>query len=212
MSTAPQPPKTVRQDENNPRGIPKAIFLEDVTEFIGGPEGDAELALKTLQETLSSVVDLYSSKYRFMEQSSLQRRAGLEEKVPELERTIEMVDVLIRKKEQSEPFETTFELADTLYAKGEVEEVEEVYIWLGASTMLSYPLSEAHTLLTAKLSAARTSLSTVKEDLGFLRDQITVTEVNVARVYNWDVARRRERRLRGEKEDVAGDEEGKEED
>lgn len=78
--------------------------------------------------------------------------------------------------------------------------------------MLSYPLSEAHTLLTAKLSAARTSLSTVKEDLGFLRDQITVTEVNVARVYNWDVARRRERRLRGEKEDVVGDGDAKDED
>lgn len=33
-----------------------------------------------------------------MEQSSLQRRAGLEEKVPEFERTIEMVEVLQRKK------------------------------------------------------------------------------------------------------------------
>lgn len=33
-----------------------------------------------------------------MEQSALQRRAGLEEKAPELERTIEMVEVLIRKK------------------------------------------------------------------------------------------------------------------
>ncbi|GAA5923339.1 hypothetical protein JCM3775_007508 [Rhodotorula graminis] len=190
-SRAP-PPKTVKPEESNPRGVPKAVFLEDVTEYIGGPEGDAELALKTLQDTLA--------KYKFMEQSSLQRRAGLEEKVPELERTIEMVDLLIRKKEQSEPFETTFELADTLYAKGEVEEVEEVYIWLGASTMLSYPLPEAHALLTSKLSSARTSLSTVKEDLAFLRDQITVTEVNVARVYNWDVARRRERRLRGEEE------------
>ena len=41
------------------------------------------------------------SKYKFMEQSSLQRRAGLEEKVPELERTIEMVDLLIRKKVRS---------------------------------------------------------------------------------------------------------------
>lgn len=66
--------------------------------------------------------------------------------------------------------------------------------------MLSYPLPEAHALLTSKLSSARTSLSTVKEDLAFLRDQITVTEVNVARVYNWDVARRRERRLRGEED------------
>ncbi|TNY20219.1 Prefoldin subunit-domain-containing protein [Rhodotorula diobovata] len=190
---APPAPKTVKPEETNPRGVPKAVFLEDVTEFVGGPEGDAEVALKTLQDTLA--------KYKFMEQSSLQRRAGLEDKVPELERTIEMVDLLIRKKEQSEPFETTFELADTLYAKGEVEEVEEVYIWLGASTMLSYPLSDAHALLTSKLTSARTSLSTVKEDLAFLRDQITVTEVNVARVYNWDVARRRERRLRGEEEE-----------
>lgn len=64
--------------------------------------------------------------------------------------------------------------------------------------MLSYPLPAAHDLLTGKLSGARASLAKVKQDLGFLRDQITVTEVNVARVYNWDVARRRERRLKGD--------------
>ncbi|BGP19914.1 hypothetical protein JCM10213_008611 [Rhodosporidiobolus nylandii] len=172
--------------ETNPRGIPKAAFLEDVQEFVGGPDGDAEGALKTLQDTLA--------KYRFMEQSSLQRRAGLEEKVPELERTIEMVEVLIRKKEQKETFETTFELADTLYAKGEATDVDEVYIWLGASTMLSYPLDQALSLLQSKLATAQQSLSNVKEDLGWLKEQVTVTEVNVARVYNWDVARRRERR------------------
>ena len=37
-------------------------------------------------------------KYRFMESTSLQRRAGLEEKCPELKRTIEMIKLLIRKK------------------------------------------------------------------------------------------------------------------
>ncbi|KAL7336725.1 Prefoldin subunit-domain-containing protein, partial [Rhodotorula toruloides] len=137
-----------------------------------------------------------SSKYRFMESSSVQRRAGLEEKVPELERTIEMVELLIAKKEQGASFDTTFELADTLYAKGRVDEVDEVYIWLGASTMLSYPLDSAHTLLLGKLDAARGTLGTVKDDLLFLRDQITVTEVNVARVYNWDVARRRQDRMK----------------
>ncbi|POY72898.1 calcineurin family phosphoesterase [Rhodotorula taiwanensis] len=187
--TTVAPPKTVT-DESNERGIPKALFIDDVDDFIGQLQGDAELALKTLQETLA--------KYQFMEQSSLQRRAGLEEKIPEFERTLEMVEVLQRKKEQNEAFETTFELSDTLYAKGQVDEVEEVYIWLGASTMLSYPLPAAHDLLTGKLSGARASLAKVKQDLGFLRDQITVTEVNVARVYNWDVARRRERRLKGD--------------
>lgn len=60
--------------------------------------------------------------------------------------------------------------------------------------MLSYPLPEALSLLQGKLAAAQRSLTNVKEDLGWLKEQITVTEVNVARVYNWDVARRRERR------------------
>ena len=69
--------------------------------------------------------------------------------------------------------------------------------------MLSYPLAAAHSLLTGKLESARTSLGYLKEDLEWLRDQITVTEVNVARVYNWDVKRRRERRENAEMETTA---------
>lgn len=40
--------------------------------------------------------------------------------------------------------------------------------------MLSYPIDEAETLLSGKLSAAKTSLSNCEEDLDFLREQITV--------------------------------------
>jgi hypothetical protein len=64
--------------------------------------------------------------------------------------------------------------------------------------MLSYPLPSAITLLRSKLSLAENSLRTNIEDLEFLREQVTVMEVNTARVYNWDVKRRRERRERGE--------------
>jgi hypothetical protein len=67
--------------------------------------------------------------------------------------------------------------------------------------MLSYPLPSAFSLLSLKLTAAQTSLVNLKEDLAWLRDQITVTEVNVARVYNWDVKRRREKR-EGEEPDA----------
>lgn len=35
-----------------------------------------------------------NSKYRFMEQSTLQKRSGMEEKVPELQRTLDMIAVL----------------------------------------------------------------------------------------------------------------------
>lgn len=70
--------------------------------------------------------------------------------------------------------------------------------------MLSYPLPAAHSLLSSKLSTAIKSLNNCKEDLEFLRDQITVTEVNVARVYNWDVKRRREKRELEERESSEG--------
>ena len=62
--------------------------------------------------------------------------------------------------------------------------------------MLSYKIPEAIELLSTKLTNAETSLQGLQEDLEFLREQITVMEVNTARLYNWDVVRRRERRAR----------------
>jgi hypothetical protein len=84
--------------------------------------------------------------------------------------------------------------------------------------MLSYTLPAAIKLLKSKLAVAQTSLQTTVEDLEFLREQITSTlnmtcssvifiimltgrplsvlEVNTARVFNWDVKRRREQRER----------------
>lgn len=67
--------------------------------------------------------------------------------------------------------------------------------------MLSYNIPDAITLLASKLETAESSLESVMEDLEFLREQITVMEVNTARLYNWDVKRRRERR---ELDQIAG--------
>jgi Prefoldin subunit. len=64
--------------------------------------------------------------------------------------------------------------------------------------MLSYKIPSAIALLKSKLEAAETSLKNTIEDLEFLREQLTVMEVNTARVYNWDVKRRRARRERDE--------------
>lgn len=62
--------------------------------------------------------------------------------------------------------------------------------------MLSYKIPDAIALLRSKLESAESNLAGVIEDLEFLREQITVMEVNTARVYNWDVKRRRELRER----------------
>ena len=63
--------------------------------------------------------------------------------------------------------------------------------------MLEYPIEEANELLTNKLDSANKSLEQVDEDLDFLREQITTMEVNIARVYNWDVKLRRESKKNG---------------
>lgn len=80
---------------------------------------------------------------------------------------------------QSNPdadLETNFELNDTLYSRASISptDMEEVYLWLGANVMLAYPLDEAETMLSEKLTAAEASLANCEEDLEFLREQITV--------------------------------------
>lgn len=71
-----------------------------------------------------------------------------------------------------------------------------------ANVMLSYKIPAAIELLDSKLEAANVSLNNTVEDLEFIREQMTVMEVNTARVYNWDVKRRREKR---EKERLSGE-------
>jgi hypothetical protein len=62
--------------------------------------------------------------------------------------------------------------------------------------MLAYPLSEARELLQNKIESAKLKLQEVSEEQAFLRNQITTTQVNIARVFNWDVKRRKERRAK----------------
>lgn len=166
-----------------------AIFTqENVEQYLGGPDADVEPVLKAWQQMIG--------KYQFMEKSTLQKELGFEEKIPELERTLQAVELLQKKKEANETLETHFELADTVYTGAVVEPVDEVYLWLGANTMLAYPLSEAHELLKNKIASAKLKLEEVSEEKAFLRNQITTTQVNIARVFNWDVKRRKERRVK----------------
>ncbi|KAI6039474.1 Prefoldin subunit 3 [Pisolithus marmoratus] len=201
------PVPTLGQDKN-PRGIPKASFIVNVEEYIGGPDGDVEGPLKGFQDTIA--------KYRYMDGSLTQRRKSLEEKIPDIRKTLQMVEFLKQRRDGKQkaddqeddleedeensdgtkkPLITTFELNDTLFAEAQLEDTATVYLWLGANVMLSYEIPEAIALLRSKLDAAETSLKAAIEDLEFTREQLTVMEVNTARVYNWDVKRRRERRL-----------------
>jgi hypothetical protein len=48
--------------------------------------------------------------------------------------------------------------------------------------MLSYPIDEAEELLTTRLATAKLNLSNCEEDLDFLREQITVSQIKLSRI------------------------------
>lgn len=50
--------------------------------------------------------------------------------------------------------------------------------------MLEYPIEEAEALLCSSNTNATDSIKKLDKNLAFLRDQITTTEVNIARIHN----------------------------
>ncbi|KKA27013.1 hypothetical protein TD95_000530 [Thielaviopsis punctulata] len=181
--------------ETNPRGIPKAPFVDRVEDYVTSHE-EVETTLRNFQEMIN--------KYQFMEMNLQKRLAGLKEKIPDIQKTLETVQFLKIRGADAEPINTTFELNETLYAKAEVQATDEVYVWLGANVMLAYPIDEAETLLSGKLKAAKTSETNFEEDLDFVREQITTMEVALARVYNWDVVQKRKEKEKGEPSEQKG--------
>lgn len=67
-----------------------------------------------------------------MMENSLERtKENLKAKMPEIEKTLELVRVLQVKQEAGEGLTTHYSLADTIYAKADVECSGTVCLWLG---------------------------------------------------------------------------------
>lgn len=171
-------------------GVPAAEFIEDVDLYMKGKQ--AEPVLKELQ-------DRYQQ-YKLAESRLQQMTLRLNNKVPDLKKGLEMVKLLIQRAEADEDTLVDYQLSDNVYAKAKIVKPKTVNLWLGANVMLEYTLAEAEELLTKNLANAQENLENTRRDSVYLRDQVTVTEVSMARVYNYDVKRRREAAA-GEKEE-----------
>ena len=167
--------------------IPKAEFIEDLDAFMA-KEGSAEVSIEKLQRLYQAL--------KFIEQKLTQRRAQLKHKLPDMESTFSSLKQMEAQAALGEPLTTHYELAQSVFAKAKVpvHENDKVCLWLGANVMLEYPRGEAILLLENNLKNAKQALVTVNDDMGYLRDQITTTEVNMARVFNWDVKERRKKK------------------
>lgn len=169
----------------NSRGIPSAEFVENVEAFLAKSG-------KTFEQVIGEQQVMYS-KYKFMESQLTTQKRGIMRKIPDIKNALAAVEALIARKEEGENYQTEFQLADAVFAKAEVsEENNTVFIWLGANIMLEYEYDEARDLLGRNLVNAEEQLVTLTTDLDFLKDQITTSEVCLARFHNHGVKLRKE--------------------
>jgi len=162
-------------------GIPSAEFVEDVDAHMAGEES-AESQLKVLDEK--------HQKYKFMETNLINRRRRLKGQIPDIKSSLIMIEHLRAKSESKDEIESHFLISDQAYSKATIPPTDKVCLWLGANVMLEYSLDEAEKLLKKNLESAESSVQQIAFDLDFLRDQMTITEVTMARLYNWDVKKR----------------------
>jgi len=116
-----------------------------------------------------------------------------QQKIPEIEKSVQLVTYLKTKQAGDENVISHYNLADMLYGKAELDCSSGIInIWLGANVMLEYTYDEALELLTSKEKIAQKEYEEVINDLAFTRNQIITAEVNISRIYNWDVRLRRQ--------------------
>lgn len=169
----------------NPRGIPRVPFVENIEQYVKNRGVTAETILKQFQEQ--------HSKYKLMEHKLSQNRTHLAGKIPEITKTIDTLKFLRTKlAEEESGFTTNYGITDSVFCEAEVTPQKTVHLWLGANVMVEYTFDEALALLEKNLVAAKRNLESTLEDLAWLSDQQVVLEVNTARVYNYDVVKRRE--------------------
>ncbi|GAB4816291.1 hypothetical protein N2152v2_003337 [Parachlorella kessleri] len=162
--------------------VPRAVFLEDVRQYV--QDRSVEEVLRELQEN--------HQKYKHIEQDILQRKRRLLYKEPEIQKALAAVNMLLQRKEEEDATVLDFALSDSVYARARLADVQAVNLWLGAGVMLEYSLEDAQSLLEVQLSGCRKQLGIVQREHEYIKDQLTTTEVCIARVYNFDVSRRRE--------------------
>jgi len=175
---------------SNGSSLPESEFIEDVGAFIGSKSAD---------DVIGELNEKFR-RFKLEEARLLQRRIYNLNKLPEIERTLEIVNMLTEKQGSQERVTVDFELSESVYARADFEMSDRVNLWLGAGVMVEYPIEEAKTVLENSLSKCKMNLEETKKELDLAKDRVTTTEVSIARVYNYDVEQRRKHKERSDDE------------
>nr|CAD2128001.1 unnamed protein product [Meloidogyne enterolobii] len=166
------------------RNILKALVLENVENYLTEKK-------KTLDDVQEDERDNFR-RYKLLETSALQQKTKIDESILDYQKSIDSLKMLVEQKtKKANSVLVTYKLDENLFSDAVIEEMDRVCIWLGANVMVEYKLEEAQELLTKHLANIEQTNGETEEELDFLRDQITTTEVNLANLYNYGVLLRK---------------------
>ncbi|CAI7837684.1 unnamed protein product, partial [Closterium sp. NIES-53] len=114
--------------------------------------------------------------YKLLEIKLLTQKRDLQSKLPDIKKSQEIVQTLVKKREEKQQVRLDYVLADGVFARADVKDADSVCLWLGANVMVEYPFDEALALLARNEENATSSLGNIDGDLLFVRDQINITE------------------------------------
>lgn len=113
--------------------------------------------------------------------------------MPETKKSLNILKVLIKRKEEEKETELDFCLSDGVNSSCLInKDNDKVGLWLGANVMLEYNYADANEMLSQNLLKGEARLEELNKELAFVKTQITTTEVTAARIYNYEILLRRE--------------------
>ncbi|KAK8803660.1 hypothetical protein WA158_001354 [Blastocystis sp. Blastoise] len=162
----------------NEGGIPSALFIEDIPKFCEEKKIMPDLLLTLFRE-------LYE-KYKFMETNLKESHEAILSKIPENDKSIQAVKMLIEKRDE-ENIKTTFNMSHNLFVNASIKPTDKCCVWLGANVLVEVTLDEAITLLNKIESALKENENELNRDIDFISAQSNVIELNMTRTYNFMV-------------------------
>merc|ERR1719335_1902477 len=161
-------------------------------QFISGIEKFCEA--KNVDELINELYQHYRA-YKAAIINLSQRKNRTMQKISELKGNLEMAKFMLAW-EKWEDLILDFEIIGGMYGRAKLTECKRLYFWIGGHVMVEFSIDQAKDFLEANLKRAKANLEIVSKELQHIKDQITITEVSIARLYNFEIHRRRQKRER----------------
>ncbi|VIO97408.1 Prefoldin subunit family protein [Brugia malayi] len=167
------------------QGVPTAEVMENVEAYLK-KEGNIGI-----EEGIRRLEAIYR-KYKQVEQQLTEQKSRLVSKLPDLEKSVRVINHLEEKSKKKEIVEVTHLLSEHVYQRVKTDSPDKVLLWLGSNVMVEFSLNEARCILEDNYKT-KDGVTKYEKELAFLKDQITTTEVNMAHVYNYGIRQRADR-------------------